>query len=221
MPNLFANRDTIRFEDIPPGLRDESTDTMVPYQPLHPVSRSMETVLYQDGQELIQKQAAQPGGSNPVATGMMTSGEFGPIFPVVYGDLPKGNLRWSHWEQGETGLKSVFRFDVPKAASHYQVEFCCIRGRLIFQEFSAYHGELTIDPANGTILRMTLIADLEKGAEIAEAELMVEYGPVELGGKRYFCPVRSISVSRAPGGVQPHCARTPAHFVHGPGDHGQ
>jgi len=201
MPNLFANRDTIRFEDFPPGLRDESTDTMVPYQPLHPVSRSMETVLYQDGQELVQKQAAQPGGSNPTPTGMMTFGEFGPIFPVVYGDLPKGNLRWSHWEQSKTGLESVFRFDVPKAASHYQVEFCCIRGGMLFQEFSAYHGVLIIDPANGTILRMTLIADLEKGAQIAEAELMVEYGPVELGGKKYFCPVRSISVSRAPGEI--------------------
>jgi hypothetical protein len=79
---------------------------------------------------------------------------------------------------------------VPKAASHYQVEFCCIRGLLV-QGFRAYHGELTLNPANGTILRMTLIADLEKGAEIAEAELMVEYGPVELGGKKYFCPVRS------------------------------
>jgi VWFA-related protein len=201
LPNLFASRDTIRFEDIPPGLRDESTDTIVPYQPLHPVSRSVETVLYQDGQELVQKQAAQPSGSNPAATGMMTFGEFGPIFPVVYGDLPKGNLRWSHWEQRETALESVFRFDVPKAASHYQVEFCCIRG-VLFQESSAYHGELTVDPANGTILRMTLIADLEKRAEIAEAELMVEYGPVELGGKKYFCPVRSISVARAPGEVE-------------------
>ena len=119
----------------------------------------METVLYQAGQELIQKQAAQPGSSNPAATGLMTFGEFGPIFPVVYGDLPKGNLRWSHWEQGETGLESVFRFDVPKAASHYQVEFCCIRDGQVFQEFSAYHGELTIDPADGTILRITLIAD--------------------------------------------------------------
>ena len=98
LPNLFANRDTIRFEDVPPGLRDESTDTIVPYQPLHPVSRATETVLYQDGQELIQRQAAQPGGSNPVATGLLTVGAFGSIFPVVYGDLPKGNLRWSHWE---------------------------------------------------------------------------------------------------------------------------
>ncbi len=201
MPNLFANRDTIRYEDIPPGLHDASTDTIAPYQPLHPVGRSVETVLYKDGQELIQKQTAQPSGSNPVATGMMTSGEFGPIFPVVYGDLPKGNLRWSHWEQDEAGQESVFRFNVPEAASHYQVEFCCVRGLLV-QGFRAYHGELVLNPANGTILRMTLIADPENGAEIAEAELMVEYGPVVLGGTRYFCPVRSISVSRAPGEIK-------------------
>jgi VWFA-related protein len=201
LPNLFANRDTILFEDIPPGLRDESTDTMIPYQPLHPVSRSVETVLYRDGQEEIQKQSAQPGSSNRMATGMVTSGEFGPIFPMVYGDLPKGNLRWSHWERGETGSESVFRFDVSKGASHYRLEFCCIRGQL-FQEFRAYHGELTLDPANGTILRITLIADPEKGSEIAAAELMVQYEPVELGGKKYFCPVRSISLSRTPGEIE-------------------
>ncbi len=197
LPNLFANRDTIRYEDIPPGLKDERTDTIVPYQPLHPVSRATETVLYQDGQELIQKQAAQEGGSNPVANGLVTSGEFGSIFPMVYGDLPKGNLRWSHWEQAGTGLDAVFRFDVPNTASHYRLEYCCFSG-LRVQEFRAYHGELTLDPADGTILRMTLIAEPEKGAQIAEAELMVEYGPVVLGGTKYFCPVRSISVSRAP-----------------------
>ena len=201
LPNLYANRDTIRFEDVPPGLRDESTDTIVPYQPLHPISRATETVLYRDGQELIQKQAAQPGGSNPIATGLLTAGEFGSIFPVVYGDLPKGNLRWSHWAEAGTGLGAAFRFDVPKAASHYQVGFCCMRSQIV-QEFRAYHGELTLDPASGTILRMTLIADPETRAEIAEAELMVEYGPVELGGTKYFCPVRSISVSRAPGEIE-------------------
>ncbi len=201
LPNLFANRDTIRYEDIPPGLHDPSTDTIVPYQPLHPVSRATETVLYRDGQELIQKQAAQPGGSDPGATGLVTLGEFGSIFPVVYGDLPKGNLRWSHWEQIDTGLESVFRFDVPEAASHYRVQFCCVRGLLV-QGFRAYHGELALNPADGTILRMTLIADQEKGAEIAEAQLMVEYGPVVLGGTKYFCPVRSISVSQAPGEIK-------------------
>lgn len=202
LPNLLATRNTIRFEDVPPGLKDQRTDTIVPYQPLHPVSRATETVVYQDGKELVQQQAAQQGGANPKATGpvadgLVTSGEFGSIFPMVYGDLPKGNLRWSHWEQAETGVDGVFRFDVPNAASHYRVEYCCFSG-LRAQEFRAYHGELTLDPADGTILRITLIADPEEGAQIAEAELMVEYGPVVLGGTKYFCPVRSISISRAP-----------------------
>lgn len=197
LPNLYAQRDTIRYEDTPAGLRNERTNTIIPYQPLHPVSRSIATVLYRDGQEIVQKQAAQQGTSTSAATGMMTFGEFGPIFPVVYGDLPKGNLRWSHWEQGEMSREAVFRFDVPKVASHYQVKFCCISGR-IFQQFSAYHGELTVDPSTGVILRLTLIADLTKADPMTEAELMVRYGPVELGGKTYFCPVRSISVSRAP-----------------------
>lgn len=196
LPNLFARRDTIRYEDMPAGLRAANVNALLPFQPLHPVSRSIATVLYRDGQEIVQT-AAEQGGSTSATSGLNTSGEFGPIFSVVYGDLPKSNLAWSHWEQGDTGLEAVFHFAVPKAASHYQVEFCCIRGR-IFQQFTAYHGELTIDPSTGTILRLTLIADLNKNDPIAQAELMVEYGSFELGGKTYFCPEKSISISVAP-----------------------
>ncbi|MFP5249242.1 MAG: VWA domain-containing protein, partial [Acidobacteriota bacterium] len=68
----------------------------------------------------------------------------------------------------------------------------------IFQQFSAYHGALALAPSSGTILRLTLVADLENDAPIKKAELTVEYGPVELGGETYFCPVRSVSVSVAP-----------------------
>jgi VWFA-related protein len=198
LPNLFARQDTIRYEDVPAGLRNERTNTIIPYAPLHPVSRFVATVLYRDGEEIAQKQAAQQGGgSTSTAAGLITSGEFGSIFPVVYGDLPAGNLTWSHWERGRNGPEAVFHFAVPKAASHYKVSFCCVMGA-IFQQFSAYQGELTLDPSNGTILRLTLMADLEKEAPVKKADLMVEYGPVELGGKRYFCPVRSVSISVAP-----------------------
>lgn len=197
LPNLFARQDTIRYEDIPAGLRNESTNTIIPYAPLHPVSRSVATVLYRDGEEIVQKQAVQQGGSTSSSAGLITVGEFGSIFPVVYGDLPEGNLAWSHWEQGTNGLEAVFHFAVPRAASHYTVSFCCVNG-VLFKQFSAYHGELTLDPAKGTILRLTVIADLGEDAPVKKAEVMVEYGPVELGGERYFCPVRSISVLVAP-----------------------
>lgn len=197
LPDLFAREDTIRYQDSPPGLQIANTQsasgTFVPYQPLHPVSRSVATVLYRDGQEVVQTGAEAPGSP----TGLTTSGEFGSIFSVVFGDLPKGKLEWGHWENGRSGTVAVFRFSVPEAASHYEVKFCCVAGS-VFQRFSAYHGELTLDPSNGTILRLTLIADLGRGKPISEAELMVEYGPEDLGGRTYFCPMRSVSVTVAP-----------------------
>jgi hypothetical protein len=53
LPNLFATRDTIRFEDSPAiqeSLGDHAVSgTFIPYQPLHPVSRSSATVQYLDG----------------------------------------------------------------------------------------------------------------------------------------------------------------------------
>lgn len=68
-------------------------------------------------------------------------------------------MRWGYSEHGKTGLETVFRFNVAKRDSHYLVRYCCIMGQ-IFQQFPAYHGEITIDPSKGTILRLTLIADM-------------------------------------------------------------
>ena len=130
----------------------------------------------------------------------------------MYGDLPKGNLRWSHWEQIETGLVSVFRFDVPKP--HRIIRWNSVASEAsLFQEFTAYHGELTSIRRWNHSPHDVDCRSRKEGAEIAEAELMVEYGPVELGGKKYFCPVRSISVSRAPGEVQRIASAQPRSHV--------
>jgi hypothetical protein len=79
----------------------------------------------------------------------------------------------------------------------------------LLSRISAYHGEIAVDPDDGTIVRLTLLADLdqadmstllqesEEGTPLSMADIMVEYGPVEIGGKTYFCPTRSVAVSRA------------------------
>jgi hypothetical protein len=201
LPNLFASRDTIRFEDTPPELESGGVSapsgTFIPAQPLHPISRSTRTVAYRDGQETAETAEEEQSASASAMTGLTTVGEFGPILSAVFSDLPQGNLAWSHWEQGSAKPVAVFRFQVPKGASHYEVKSCCVSGR-VFQQFTAYHGEITIDPADGTILRLTLMSDLSKADPIAKAELMVEYGPVELGKQTFFCPIKSISVTVAP-----------------------
>jgi VWFA-related protein len=196
LPNLFATRDTIHFEDSPAVQKDTGEEnvsgTFTPYQPLHPVSRSTLAVQYRDGQEVVDANSAQTDSSS-----LTSKGEFGPILATVLGDAPQGNLTWSHWEQGPTGLLAVFRFAVPRSNSHYQVEFCCIDGST-FRRFSGYHGELTLDPAAGTILRLTLIADLAKSDPVVKADIMVEYGSVELGDRTYICPIKSVSIFLAP-----------------------
>jgi len=197
-PNFFATRDTIHFEDSPAGLVAGSIDgAFSPYEPIHPVSRSAATVLYLNGHEIVDR-----GGSSEVTPqGLTTHGEFGPILSTVLVDAAHGTLTWSHWEHGPTEPMAVFRFSVPRVKSHYQVEFCCIAGRGnsgVFRQFSAYHGEIAVNPADGTVFRLTLIADLRKADPIVTSDILVDYGRVTLGGKTYICPVKSISVSLAP-----------------------
>jgi len=36
-------------------------------------------------------------------------------------------VTFSHWEQTPAGLAAVYRYSVPKAASHYTVNYCCYR----------------------------------------------------------------------------------------------
>lgn len=201
LPNLFARRDTIRFEDTPASLLaggiSAPSGTFVPSVPMHPVSRSTERVLFRDGQEIVEAAGGDQTAAMQEATGLTTFGEFGSILSTIFNDLPHGNLAWSHWERGAKRPVAVFGFKVPRGASHYQIKFCCVFGRL-FQQFPGYHGNITIDPVNGTILRLTLITDESRADPIAKAQLMVEYGPTVLGGQTYFCPVKSISVSLAP-----------------------
>jgi VWFA-related protein len=199
LPNFFTTRDTIRFEDTPQG--HQADTTLIPYEPLHPMGRSSETVLYRDGHEVVDSTPGKRKAPETPTAGLNTLGEFGPILSTVLVDAAQSTLSWSHWEQGAAGPEAVFRYAVPRQKSHYQITFCCVpgdRGSRVFQQFSGYHGEIVIVPANGTILRLTLEADLEPSDAMAKADILVEYGPVEIGGKSYICPVRSVSISQQP-----------------------
>ena len=202
LPDFVATRDTIRFEDSPPRQLDNGTVTgnFVPYEPLHPVARSSDMVFYRDGKEVVDSDADKVRQSESAASGLNTWGEFGPILTTVLLDAAQGTMGWSHWEQGSAGAQAVFSYAVPKAKSHYEVKYCCVQRdnlNLLFKQLSGYRGEIAIDPANGTILRLTVAADLGKNDPIVKANILVEYGPVEIGGVTYICPLKSVSISLA------------------------
>src|ERR1035437_837759 len=199
LPNFFATRDTIFFEDTPQSYRADMS--AIPYQPLHPVGRSSDTVLYRDGREVVDAGAAKQKKHEPGERGLTTSGVFGPILGTVLVDAAQGKLSWGYWEQGAAGPVAVYRFVIPRDKSHYQVKYCCVsqgNGDAIFRQYSGYHGEIDVDPANGAILRLALQADLEPSDPLLRSDILVEYGPVEVGGKTYVCPVKSVSMTVAP-----------------------
>ena len=196
-PNLFATRDTTRFETRPSA----SEADLSPQNPLRAVNRSVVTVFYRDGQELVS------GGTSKDAKtpdkGLTTWGEFGPILGTIVMDAARSQLAWSHWELGGGGPQAVFRYSVPEPNSHYNVRFCCITASYglelkLYTQRAGYHGEITIDPETGTILRLSVIGDFAPDSPIARTSLLVEYGPEEIGGKTYLCPVHGIALAQSP-----------------------
>ena len=59
----------------------------------------------------------------------------------------------------------------------------------------AYHGSIFVDPATGAILRITLDAELNPSEPITRNAVSIDYGTVEMGGKNFICPVRSLAAS--------------------------
>jgi VWFA-related protein len=199
LPNLFAARETMRFESRPSQFQEALSDG----NPLHQVAKTRVTVLYRDGKEFIEAGADKDKKAQAPDQGLTTWGEFGPILGTVLIDAARSKLSWARWELGAGGPQAVFQYSVPKETSHYDVRFCCVPESYgfdisVLRQRVGYHGEITVDPDSGVILRVTVLADLDPGSPFAQADVAVEYGPVEFGGKTYFCPVRGIALARAP-----------------------
>jgi len=216
LPDFYATRVTTHFEDTPPheeleegqgpsvgnGRRPFSGSMASPavrqidYAPLHITGISNAMVTYRDGEEVVDAAKEGEKRDKGKAIGLTTSGEFGPILNVVLYDAAQSKMTWGHWENGPTGLLAVFAYSVPAKNSHYRVTFP--NALVTDQIVPDYHGEIAIDPQNGDILRVTVVADMKAPHEGVETAIMVEYAPVSIGGTTYICPVKGVALSKMP-----------------------
>jgi hypothetical protein len=193
LPNFFATRDTTRFSDEPEdiGMR-KGADSGV--RQLHLVGISSDKVYFREGKEVVE--AGTEKKLSFFGTALTTRGIFGEVMELVLTDVLPGGLEFSHWEGSADAPLAVFRYAVPVDKSHYAVTITNATTAQS-QPDVAYHGEIAIDPANGAILRLTALADMSGSSPISKAGVMVEYAPVEIGGVRYICPVKSVSLTVA------------------------
>jgi len=190
LPNFFATRTTSRFYGVPPELNKTGLPVQVG---LHPRGSTSREITYRDGKELIEPMKLQRPAPTLPQVGLETWGEFGPEPAVVLMNLSDGTIAFHHWEQTPVGAAAVYRYSVPEENSHYEVNYTC-NGSNSFHAQPAYHGSLAVDPASGAILRITIEADWKPADPISHVASVVEYGPVEVGGRFYICPLRSLAV---------------------------
>jgi VWFA-related protein len=211
LPDFSATRTTIQYDE--PERKDPQLwKTVAMDQSLHATKTLNTTVLFRDGKEVTDAvpelawltPQIEPERERKLGVQgrlLDTQGTFGPILAMAFAGAAdsKSQFAFSHWEQGTDTPLAVFRYAVPLEASDFQVGFCCLAdpdGTSVFRKRTGYHGEIAIDPASGAILRLTVLADLEPGLPLLFTNIMVEYGPVTIGGKTYIGPTRSVSISR-------------------------
>ncbi len=220
MPSFFVTRVTNRFDDAPHALGKGDWPVDLGLQPAGQASRK---VTFRDGKEAQDTDSSTNAQQTQEEVGLRSWGEFGPALSVVLGDTARNPLTFSHWETTRSGLAAVFSYSVPRDASHYQVTYgyrsqtvigrtqfgysgnqrtvqqvASIPREQTYQTYSenpAYHGTISIDPATGAVMRLTIQAGLKTGDPLLLAETMVQYGPVKIGDRQFICPIRSLAIS--------------------------
>lgn len=207
LPDFFALRNTVRFEE--PQERDsEIWKIQHQDQTLHFAAGEHATVFYRNGNEQVEKK--QKLGKRPVVRGVRarnleTSGAFGPILAYVWTAAASspGNLIWKRWERGRYGDLAVFAYRAASPNAGPDITYCCLpqgNGTTLYQNKADTYGEFAVNPETGAIMRIVINADLDEDRDpdvpLIRSQIMVEYGPQELGGKTYICPQRSVEVSR-------------------------
>lgn len=199
LPNFYAERTTVQYGEQPPK-KDRTWKTAQPDRKLAYERTDTDHIYFEDGKETTDRIKTKVDNGS-VDDLLQTSGTFGPILTLVLkaAASPGGKLTWSRWERGSAGPVAVFHYVSAPGMRNYEVGFCCLAldlGTVPFRTHPIFQGELTLDPDTGHILRLTVKADLEPRLPLKNSSIVVEYGPVPMGGKTYICPLRSVSTSR-------------------------
>jgi hypothetical protein len=207
LPDFYALRKTVRFEEPPEG-DNETWKMPLQDETLHFATGEHATVLYRNGHEVVEKKKKL--GKRSVVRGVRArdleiSGTFGPILAYVLtaATTSPDALRWKRWERGKYGDLAVFSYKPVRTNFAPEITYCCLPegdGTTLYRNKAGTYGEFAVNPDTGAIMRIVVNADLDEERDpdvpLIRSQVMVEYGPVQLGGKTYICPQRSVEISR-------------------------
>ncbi len=199
LPDLSAAEDMARYENVS-GEPDQAGGAEWRSRSWQLTDNSKVGILRIGGKVNLAPRSSKKKVANKEESGQI-AGIFGPALSTLIVDAARGKFAWSRWERGATGLRAVFRYEVPKADSNYEITYFRVgdKGKSVeVRQRTGYHGEVAIEPESGAILRMTIVADLDAGLPIDRTDVMVEYGPVQMDGKTYDLPLKGVTITSGP-----------------------
>ena len=193
LPDFSATRSAVYYRDVAPYPDLKGSPAA---EPLHVEKEWKETVLYRQGQEAVISASTQIATAG---SALRTYGTFGPILSLLQAvSNTSHDVTWGWWENSTNGRRAVFLYRTTSTPELNLIGCCYPNGtrdtRIGISSDS--HGEMAIDPETGAILRVQMISDLPGFVPTKRSDLMVSYGPVEIGGKVYIVPLRSVSIWR-------------------------
>lgn len=137
-----------------------------------------------------------------------------------------GKIGFARWQTIQGKRAAVFTFSVDKKKSRYDVVYCCfpktdtatgvaaagsfapmpgeiqsVTSYRPFKKTVSYHGELSIDPESGTILRVLTYAELKPTDYVHQEASRTDFSATVVDGKEYVLPMESFTVNEVvPGG---------------------
>ncbi len=188
MNNLFQKQREPKpaFKDLGPGAPDNRSEPQLFW-----MGTLAQQVTYRGGFEVADSSSV-PGQEARSPLRLTTVGEFGSVLELLLRDIDPDKMTWDHWEQGAVGPLAVFRYSVPAERSDFGVDFA--NGQ---HENPAYHGEVVVDAADGSIWRITILASGSETGLVEEWSILVEFAPTEIGKVSYVCPVRGVAIVRS------------------------
>lgn len=200
LPDFLAVRVTHSFDNT---ITDTRPKHGKPMARMHFIGEHRREIAYRDGREVDLSATGRITASREaMGSGLSTWGEFGGVLKIVLNDAFGGNVAWERWQRNNAGAEvAVFRYLIPEASSHYSLDFCCYQVSkedpedLSFHAKPGYHGELFVNPRDGSMARITVEADLKEGDPMKTSAIAVEYGRVEIGGRPFVCPIRSVAIT--------------------------
>jgi VWFA-related protein len=203
LPDLLATQAIKRYDDSPQALKKGAWPVRAGLHLVDASSREISVRNEREGQGVKHGSAA-----SQEQNGLSTWGEFGFLPTVILADMVKGTVTWSHWEQMAAGPAAVFHYAVPHSASHYEIAGTIAHGpkwqpadASTVRTAPAYHGSLWVDPETGVVLRLSIEIGENEVGQFKRFAVMVQYAPVQIGGRNFICPARSLALDLASAGV--------------------